>query len=111
MGDDTRERFRRRLQRYRQHHEASCCRYDNHINNITEQQQQQTRLLHKRWLESKYSDSGKRLKLGEGTVASSNTAKSSVRKLAFLLTCNYRVTIFSQAKKNKNYRRLHRIDQ
>jgi len=88
MGDDTRERLRRRLQRYRQHHEALCSRYDNQINSRTEQQQEQTRLLHKRWLESQYKSPGKRLKLsvvGEETTPPStasmnfHTTKSSVR--------------------------------
>jgi len=77
MGDDARERLRRRLQRYRQHHEASCCRYDNHINIVSEQQREQTRLLHKRWLDSEYNVSRKRLKLAvvhDGIVASSNTS-------------------------------------
>jgi len=93
MGDDARERLRRRLQRYRQHHEASSCRYDNHINSVSEQQREQTRLLHKRWLESRCSVSAKRLKLtvlDEGTIASSNssvnlhTSESLVRTVAIL---------------------------
>lgn len=78
MGDEARERLRRRLQRYRQHHEASCCRYDNHINIVSEQQQEHTRLLHKRWLESQYDSSRKkRVKLAvvdEGTSESSDTS-------------------------------------
>jgi len=77
MGDDVRERLRRRMQRYRQHHESTCCRYDNQMNSTLEQQQEQTRLLHKRWLESQYSGSRKRLKLSvvdESTVAPSNTS-------------------------------------
>jgi len=49
------ERLRRRLQRYRQHHAASRCRYDNQMNSVAEQQHEQTRLLHKRWLESCYN--------------------------------------------------------
>jgi len=105
MGDEARERLRRRLQRYRQHHETSCCRYDNHINIVSEQQQEHTRLLHKRWLESQYGSSRKkRLKLAvvdEGTSESSNTSvnvrtsKSLVRAVVPLYvvviyrTCRY----------------------
>lgn len=93
MGDDARERLRRRLQRYRQHHESSCCRYDNYINSVTEQQREQTKILHKRWLESQYSVSRKRLKLtvvDEDTVASTSssmncTSKSLVRTVIILL--------------------------
>lgn len=93
MGDDAKSRLLRRLQRYRQHHEASRNRYDNHMNNISEQQRELTRLLHKRWLESQCSNgSRKRLKLAvvEGTPASSDThvncsTTESLVRISFLV--------------------------
>ena len=109
MGDDARERLRRRLQRYRQHHEASSCRYDNHINSVSEQQREQTRLLHKRWVDSRSSVSAKRLKLtvlDEGTVASSNssvnlhTTESSVRTVKLLIRYLVSKRIYTRSTQN-----------
>jgi len=86
------ERLRRRLQRYRQHHEASRCRYDNHINSTADQQHEQTRLLHKRWLQSQYSVPQKSLKLSvvdetitASSVADLRTSQSLVRTVLYIL--------------------------
>lgn len=67
---DKRERFNRRLDAYRRRHEVSLGRYEALTSGVVEQQrQEQTRLLHQRWLEGRQARRHGGAKAGKGAAA------------------------------------------